>query len=331
MLMLLIGLLVGCTQPAAGEEDTASADLEESPVVPEEEVPSVALALNGSTNDGGWNASGYNSLMVLAEKYGAEVSYTEEVSQSDMEEVFRGYAELGFDIMVGHGSQFTDAITNVAPSYPDQHFIIINGNDPAFDNVSCVQLANEHTGFLMGSFAALMTKSGTVGFIGGMDIPPITLGMKGFEAGAKFINPDIEVLSTIIGNAQDAAMAKETASAFIDAGADILGHVANNAGLGVIEATQERQIRAIGSMIDQYDIAPDTVMVSVLNNNELMYDYFYARYVDGSLEQKVYKVGLGEEAVFMSPYHGFEDQIPEAVKQEMQRVEEAILAGELTL
>ncbi|QRN86842.1 BMP family protein [Clostridia bacterium] len=285
------------------------------------DTPSAALLLNGPISDMGWNASAYSALEMIKEKYGAEISFAESVSQSDMEEVYRSYATAGFDIIYGHGSQFTDACLIVAREFPETQFIIINGSAAVEPNVACMQIADDHQGFLMGAIAGLMTKTGTVGVMGGLEIPPITNAVKGFKAGVKYVNPEVEVLSTMTGSFDDAAKAKETTLAFIDAGADYVGAIAGAAGMGSIEGCQDCGIYAIGGAGgDQSSAAPDTVLVSVIKDVPVPFIFAYEKYMDGTLEQKNYRVGVKEHAVYYSSFHEFEDFVPQEVKDELEKV-----------
>ncbi len=326
LLMTILPVACSNSEPAAVEGESEPAEVEETTP----EVPSVALLLNGPISDMGWNASAFNALGMIEEQYGAQISFAESVSQSDMEEIYRNYATTGFDIIYGHGSQFTDACLTVAKDFPETQFIIINGSAAVEPNVACMQIADDHQGFLMGAIAGMMTETGTVGVMGGLEIPPITNAVKGFLAGAKYVNPDVEILSAMTGSFDDAAKAKETTLAFIDAGADYVGAIAGAAGMGSIEACQDQGVYAIGGAGgDQNSAAPETVLVSVIKDVPVPFLYAYEKYLDGSLEQKNYRVGVGERAVYYSSFHGFEDTVPQDVKDELAKVIEALSNDEI--
>jgi basic membrane protein A len=326
LMLAMLFSIVGCAgdQPVEPSEEPSEEPAEE-PV----EVPSVALLLPGPINDMGWNASAYGGLQLIEETYGADISYAESVGQSDMEEVFRSYASIGYDLIFGHGSQFTDAAIAVAAEFPDTMFVLINGNAPTEPNLACVQVADEQQGFLMGAFAALMTESGTVGVIGGLEIPPITNAVNGFIAGAQYINPEVEVLSGMTGSFDDVNAAKETALAYIDNGADYVAAIANQAGLGSIEACEDQGVYAIGANQDQFDISPSSVVVSVMKEVPIAFDFAYKTFVDGNLNAEVYRLGVKEGVVFFSSYHDFEDFVPQEVKDRMDEVIAELSAGNI--
>jgi basic membrane protein A and related proteins len=312
LLLVSFGLFAGGAQESTGEK-----------------TMKVGLALPGPISDNGWSASAYEGLMMIENEYSAEVSYAESVGTSDMEDVFRSYAELGYDIIFGHGSQFTDAIHAVSEDYTDIQFIIINGNAPKEPNVACVQVGDDQQGFMMGAIAALLTKTGTVGVIGGVEIPPIKQAVDGYMLGAKYVNPDIEVLSTLTGSFDDVAKAKETALAMIGNGADLVGAIANQAGLGSIEACKEKGVLAIGSNQDQNSVAPDTVVVSVEKSIPVLFTFAFEKLEDGTLEQKVYRLGVNEGAVFLSPWHGFENKVSDDVKARLDEIKGVVGRGEV--
>lgn len=323
-LLLMLAMLftvVGC----GGTAEEPAEEPSEEPM----DVPSVALLLPGPINDMGWNASAYSGLKLIEDSYGADTSYTESIGQSDMEEVFRSYASIGYDIIFGHGSQFTDAAVAVAAEFPDTMFILVNGEAPTEPNLACVQVADEQQGFLMGAFAALMTETGTVGVIGGQEIPPITNAVAGFVAGAEYVDPDVEVLSSMTGSFDDVNAAKEMALAFIDSGADYVAAIANQAGLGSIEACEERGVYAIGANQDQFDISPDSVVVSVLKEVPIAFDFAYKTFMDGNLNAEVYRLGVKEGVVFFSDYHDYEDFVPQDVKDRLAEVEAELSADNI--
>ena len=257
ILLILAMLVVGC-----GSSQQAGGDSAEEPKGEEKTGLKVALMLSGPISDMGWNASAYEGLEQAEKDFGIETAYQESIAQSDIEEVFRGYAQQGYDLIIGHGFQFADTALKVATEFPDVKFVITSSNITQEPNLGSVNLDNVQQGFLMGAVAAIVSETNVVGGIGGQEIPPIKGSVVGFEQGAKHVNPDIKVLTALTGSNDDVAKAKETALAMIDQGADVVMTNANQAGLGSIEACKEKGVYAIGSNQDQNDMAPDAVVVS---------------------------------------------------------------------
>lgn len=289
----------------------------------------VALLLSGPISDMGWNASAYEGLKQAEEEYGIETAYTESIAQSDIEEVFRGFAQQGFDLIIGHGFQFGDAALKVAPEFPDVKFVVTSSSITQEPNLGSTNLDNVQQGFLMGAAAAILSESGVVAGIGGQEMPPIVGSVEGFIQGAKYVNPDIEVLTAMTGSNDDVTQAKETALAMIDDGADVVMTNANQAGLGSIEACQERGVYAIGSNQDQNDIAPDTVVISGIKSSPVMITFIIEKVLAGEFEPTFYPLGVKEGAVYFSPFHGFEEKLPQEVRDQIMAIQEDMISGKI--
>jgi len=331
-LLLVLAMLVvaGCgSAQSTGDTQTETPAAEEKEQEQAKEPLKVALLLSGPISDMGWNASAYEGLQKVAKDYGVETSYTESIPQSDIEEVFRGYAQQGFDVIIGHGYQFGDAALKVAPEFPDVKFVVTSSNITQEPNLASVNLDNVQQGFLMGAAAAYLSESGIVGAIGGQDMPPIKGSVDGFVQGAKHVKPDIEVLTAMTGSNDDVTKAKETAMAMIDKGADVVMANANQAGLGSIEACQEKGVYAIGSNQDQNEIAPDTVVVSGIKSNPVLITFVVEKVLDGEFEPTFYPLGVKEKAVYLSPFHGFEEKIPQEIRDKIMAIQEDMISGKI--
>ncbi|HHU33113.1 MAG TPA: BMP family ABC transporter substrate-binding protein [Clostridia bacterium] len=327
ILSLVLGLVMGCGQSV--DEEEPKVENEATAEVPEEEKLRVALALAGPVNDMGWNASAFEGLKEAEKLFDIEATYQENVQQSDMEEVFRNYALAGYNLIIGHGFQFGDALMKVSEEFPDLKFVVTSSDISKAPNLASVNLDNEQKGFLAGAVAALLTKTNTVGYIGGQEIPPIKGTAIGFEAGAKYINPDIKVLSTFTGSFEDVNKAKEVALAMISENADVIMANANQAGLGPIEACQEKGVLSIGSNQDQNEIAPDTVVTSAIQSSPILIKFLVEKVQKGEFEPKFYNLGVAEGAVYLAPWHGFEDKIPQEVKDKVEEITEGLRAGQI--
>lgn len=273
----------------------------------------IAVLLAGPANDNGWNATAYNALTNICNKYGLEpLAYSESVAASDMEEFLRGYAQDGYDMIVGHGSQFVDAIHAVAPSFPESKFVVSFAGAGTEQSPNVAGVGPVNSGFLAGAVAASASKSGKIVMLGGEDTPSIAELVDMFEPGAKYINPDITVETAYIGTLTDADRAKEVALGYTNQGFDVLCASANNAGLGVLQAADEAGVYAIGYNADQYDQAPDAVIVSVVRNFEGMFDNIFQEIAAGTFEPKIYSYGLKDNGTILSDWHGWDEKLPEA-------------------
>ncbi|MGI9861755.1 BMP family protein [Moorella naiadis] len=292
----------------------------------------VALLLPGPINDMGWNASAYEGLKKVEKDYNAQVAYRENVAQSDMEEAFRAYAMQGYNVVIGHGFQFGDAAKKVAPQFPKVKFVVTSSNIHQDPNLASVNIDNEMQGFLMGAVAGLMTKSGTVAALGGQQIPPIIGSVEGFAKGAKYVNPQVKVVTTYTGSFDDVNKMKETALAIIEnQGADIIMANANQAGLGAIQAAQQKKVLAIGSNTDQNAVAPDTVLVSGIKSVPVLVSFVVQKIQDGSFQPQFFNLGVKEKAVFLSPWHGFDSKVPAEVKAKLDQITKDLGDGKIDL
>ncbi len=212
----------------------------------------VALAIPGAKTDGGWSQVAYTGLLMIEDELDADVSVNENTQPADYERILRDYAKDGNDVVIGHGFEFSDAALTVGKEFPDTIFIVTSSDVTNDKNVGSISNYYQQAGFLKGAFAALMTKSNIVGGIGGLNIPPIANDIKGFEAGAKYINPNVKVLTAIIGS-DDVNKAKEQGLTFASQGADILMGNANAASQGVYLAAEEKGLFSIASIFAEYD------------------------------------------------------------------------------
>jgi basic membrane protein A len=333
LLLVLALLFTACASTTAepeAEEPAAEESQTEEPAAVEEDKPSVALIMGGPINDRGWNTAAYDGLMAIEEEYGVDVSYAETVSKSDVADVFRNYATLGYDLVIGHTSEFSDAALAVAKDFPDTQFMVTNADIQA-ENVTSVQIADIEQGFLLGAFSALITETGTVGVIGGVAIPPIKNLVDGFTAGAKYVNPDVVVKSAFTGSFEDLVKTKETALSFAEAGADVVTCSASQAGLGSIDGCEEAGIYALGVNSDQYEVAPDTVVVSCIKSVPQLFLFTYDKLLSNEMGDQIYRLGAKDGAVFLSEFHHHTEWIPEDVMEELDAILAGLASGEISI
>jgi basic membrane protein A len=280
----------------------------------------VALILPGPMNDGGWSATAYNGLKDLEKNHGVKIAFTESVSNSDAEEIIRGYALQEYNWIVAHSFTYGDIVKKVAQDFPDIYFTVNSTNIHQAPNVSSFNYAAMETGFLGGVVAGLITETNKVAAFGGKEIPPIIDYINSFAKGARYVNPDVEAIVQMTGNYDDPARAKETAIAIIERGVDVLSADAGPASLGHIQGAQEKGVYHIGVNADQNPVAPNTVVTSALKNYSVAMDYIYREISAGNFEPKFYSLGVKEGAVGLAPYHSFEDKLSQEVKGKIAEI-----------
>lgn len=329
MVLFLCVTVIGC---ASAEEEPAEEPMEEPTEEPAEEpeMIKVALVLPGTINDAGWNAAAYNGLMALEESGKAETGFAEQVPSAEIETALRDFAEKGYDIVIGHGFQFGDPVEAVASFYPDTYFFVVNGA-VAGDNYASLRFANWETDYLIGMLAGSVTETNKLGAVGAFEQPSIVRPMGAFEAGAKAVNPDVEFYPTFIGSWSDTVKAKEAAIALANQGCDIIHVNCDAAAHGAYEGIKEQGVMAIGNTSDQNPLAPDTILTSSLRNVDVLLDLAITMVEEGTFEGQIYEFGLDKDAVGYAPFHGFDDIVPQDVKDLMETTRQEIIDGTLVV
>ncbi len=321
----------GCSAPAPKEEpkpaetQKAEAPKEES----KSESVKVAMVMPGPINDAGWNQSAYEGLQEIKVKYNAEVAYTENAPQPDFETIIRDYADKGFDLIICHGFEFSDPVKVVAPSFPNSTFAVVNGDSFQEPNMSSFRFNTPETGFLAGAVAGLVTKVNSVAIVGGTKIPNIVDAVSSYQDGAKYVNPNVEVQTGYTETMTDVPKGKEMAITMIEKGADVIVANANQVGLGVIDAAKTKGITALGYVNDQYNVAPDTVLVSVIQDVRSLIMSIADKMMSGEMVAGVHLSGSKEGVIRLSDWHGNESKLPAGAMDKINEVYEAIKDGSL--
>lgn len=290
----------------------------------------IALILPGTVNDKGWSSLALSAIEQLHEELGAEIKYSESVKASDCEQVFRGYASQGYHLIIGHGYEFSDAAAVVAKDYPNTYFCISNGTKVAEPNLSATAIDNTAFGFLLGATCAVLSENKNIGLITGTDNPPMKQTVAGFEAGARYIEPKIQLNMVYSGTLEDAAKVKENALSVIDKGVDVLSQNADHASLGAITACEERGVMNVGAIGDQLAAGPNSVVVNVMQ--DLSQTIVAAGHLaaQGKLEAKEYRFGIAEKAIYLSDFTGvYEDRITEEKKAGLRELSEQLAQGKI--
>lgn len=218
----------------------------------------------GGLGDKSFNDSAARGMARAKTELGVETMEIESKDVKDYESNLREVADKGCDLVIAVGINMQKAVETVAVEFPDTKFAIV---DAAVElpNVRSLLFKEEEGSFLVGYLAGLMTKTGKIGFIGGMDIPLIKKFEYGYLAGAKLANPSVEMVAPLYtGDWDNIDTAKSSAGIIYSKGADIIYHAAGRAGLGVIRAAKEKGKFAIGVDSDQDDVEPGSVLTSMI-------------------------------------------------------------------
>jgi len=233
----------------------------------------VAMICDSNIKDGGWGAACYNAMVKAADAQGWKYDITDQIAQNAYYETIASYCNLGYDLIFAPGSQYSDAVLQAAEEYPDVCFALLNGaaNLPEKaknKNVTSLLPNAQQIGWIAGALAGLMTESGKLGFIGGMELETTKAKAKGFEEAAKYVaekeGKKVELLAVpYAGSFNDSAKGKEFANALIEQGADVFFGDASAVDSGARLAIDEANTKA-GS-VKIYDIAQPA---DILGQNE---------------------------------------------------------------
>lgn len=287
----------------------------------------VALLTPGPISDKSWNGGAYEGLMAIRDSLGAEVSHIQTKTPAEFDENFRQYGAKGFNLVFGHGFEFQDAALRVAPSYPSTVYITTSGTSVA-KNVGGVDFAFEEASYIAGMVAGKMTRSNTLGVIGGTELPPVKRSFEAFEQGARSVNPKIKILSSYIGNWDDASAGKEQAIAQISRGADVIFQNADAAGLGIFQAVKESPAtRIIGSNSNQNSIAPNQTLGSVVIDLPHALLLIAREVQQGHFTGHVFTLGLHDGVVRYVPNPVTLSTVPQQLRSAVDSIQQAMIAG----
>ncbi len=216
----------------------------------------VGILIPGSKSDKGWMESGYDGLAAAQKKYGdkIKVQMIENINYADMEQALTNLATNNA-LVIGVGGQTQAAVYKIAKRFPRTKFSIVGGNEAeALPNVAGYDVKQAEIAFVAGAAAAMLSKTGGVSYVGGMEIPSIVNAGKEFGKGAKYINPNIKYVENYTGDFDDVAKSKEATLAAIAQGADVHYHILNLGLRGMEQAATEKSTHIIGSYTDRCGI-----------------------------------------------------------------------------
>jgi basic membrane protein A and related proteins len=295
----------------------------------------VVFVTDAKFNDGGWGAVGFNATQAMKSKYGVGLTSADGIAIPDIGSTLTGYADAGANLIIAQGFQWGDPVVKVAPTYPDIKFVVMTGLVNA-SNVASIFPMQQQGSFLLGALAAMMSKTGTIGFVGGETYPNIINIAEGYKQGAKFINPNMKVISTYLHDFNNPAKGREAALAQINSGADFLLHVADTSGHGVIEAAAGKGVYAFGAVADQNKLAPNTVLTSFVIDMDKAYDQAYKSVKDGTFVGKLTKPGIetgkggpGDGIVYLAPFHSLDTKVPANVKAKLAQLTQDVISGKI--
>lgn len=287
----------------------------------------VALVTPGSITDAAWNSGAYAGLIQVRDSLGAEISQVEAHTPGEQEDNLRRFAAEGYPLIFGHGFEFQDPAERVSKDYPNTIFVITSGERQTGNVTPLIFRLHEAT-YLAGMVAGGMTRSGIIGFVGGIELPPIELGYAGWANGARAVNPAIQSRSVYLNSFDDVAAGREAALQLISLGADMLHHNADAAALGLFQAVKESpHAYVFGANSDQTSLAPERVLGSAVIDLPRAFLSVAREVKDGHFVPRVESFGLASGVVLYQPNPALAGLVPDVLAAKVAAARDSIAAG----
>lgn len=335
-------MLMAATACGSGDETTSATSDASSSAAPGGAALKIGLAYDiGGRGDGSFNDAAARGLDQAVSELNAEKKELEAAAgetDAQKEERLRLLASNGYNPVIAVGFAYSEPLKKVAPEFPDVKFAIVDDEGATGDNISNLVFAEEQGSFLVGVAAALKSEKGSIGFVGGVDVPLIHKFQAGFEAGAKAVKPDIKLQSKYLtqppdfAGFNDPAKGKTAAQGMFDSGADVIYQAAGGSGSGVFEAAKAAGAMAIGVDSDQaalpaYADVKDVIITSMIKKIDVAVFDFLKHAAEGTVQPGKTVYDLKADGVGYSTTGGKIDDIVSQIDEYKQK----IINGEITV
>ena len=288
----------------------------------------------GGKFDKSFNQSAYDGAERFKMETGVSYREFEVTSPTQREQAIRNMARRGSTIIVGIGFAQAAAIETVAKEFPDRKFAII---DMVVDlpNVRSVVFREHEGSFLVGMVAALASKTGKIGFIGGMDIPLIRNFAAGYVEGAKYVNPDIVVYQNMTGTTpaawNDPGKGSELALSQFGRGADVVYAAAGGTGIGVYQAAKDSGNMAIGVDSNQNYLHPGTMLTSMIKRVDVAVFNAFNDARNNEWTSGIVSLGIAENGVGYSIDEHNRSMITAEMEARVEQARQDIISGKIVV
>lgn len=299
----------------------------------------------GGKNDRSFNAAAWDGVQRAEKDLGICLYDVEPGNPTSIEPAMRAFAEKNFDLIIGVGFAQGPIMQKVAVDFPNIKFAIVDGvitgkDGKPLENVASLVFREHEGSYLVGMIAASKSKTGTLGFVGGMDIPLIHRFKTGYEEGAKSVNPNVRVVSNFVGVTDSAwnnpGKGKELALSQIEKGADVIFTAAGNSGLGAFDAVEqygktnnEANKFVIGVDSNQNGVKPGFVLTSMVKRvDNAVYDVV-KEVLGNKFNGGFHVFGLDKDGVAYSVDDNNRALIPQEVIQKVEEARRKIGSGEI--
>lgn len=291
----------------------------------------VALLTTGPVNDGGWNQSAYEGVQRIAKDLGAQTAQQENLTPAQFREAFRDFADQGYNVIFAHGDEFGPDAAAVAAQFPKVVFITTGGDEKPGPNIAPIHFTTEEGTYLQGMEAALVSRTGKGGFVGGQDLPPVKIAADAFAQGAQSVNPKYAFKITYINGWSDTVAAKAQTEALLSSGADTIAHNCDAAAKGMFDAAGARPgVYTFGVNADENAKAPN-VLSSVFLDIPKAFDDIAKSVKNGTFKGRVLSLGLKDRDVRLIDNPKLAGVIPATGRARVKRAAQDIADGRIKI
>ncbi len=292
----------------------------------------VAVLTPGTANDGSWGEAISTGAKKAGDMYGANLTVAANLNDTGQyQQQGNAFAAQGYDLVINANASMVSVTTDLAKKYPNVHFAQIGSVDSAAKNVRAVTPKFWQGTFAAGYLAGLLSKTGTVGAIGGFEFPLLTSEMEGFALGARYARPSIKFERQYINTWTDAGTAGSASAAMKAKGADIIFSATDQATQGIFKTMQGSPNQyVISQYSDKHDQAPDVVLTSVLYGLDDITSSFIQDSAKGNWVSENKYVTFAD-GIKLAPFYGLDSAVPADVKAKLTKVEQDITSGAIQL
>jgi basic membrane protein A and related proteins len=287
---------------------------------------------SGGKDDRSFNAAAWRGVRRAAKDFPIVLRDAEPGDPASLEPAMRAFAEVGYNLVIGIGFAQTPIVESVAKDYPKVNFAIVDGVSD-LPNVASLVFKEHEGSYLVGMIAAHTSKTGVIGFVGGMDVPLIHKFEVGYEEGARSVDPKIQVIQNYVGVTEAAwnnpGKGKELAVAQIGKGADVIFAAAGNSGLGVFDAAEQYDKYVIGVDSNQNWVKPGHVLTSMVKRVDNAVYQIIGDLVNHRFKGGIHVYGLENDGVGFAMDQFNEKLISPDVVRQVNAAREKIIKGEI--
>ncbi|WP_077600922.1 BMP family ABC transporter substrate-binding protein [Oceanobacillus sojae] len=306
---LIMLLFIICTLPACSYFETG-------------EIQNVGFITDAEIDNNPWTEQGYQAMQEIGDKYDVDVFYEENIeTMHQVQQAVDEFVNDGVNLIYGHSNIYGEYFMTLAESYPDVHFVYVNGGESR-ENVTSINFNAHAMGFFAGMIAGHMTSSNDIGIIAAYVWQP---EIEGFFEGVKYVNKEADIKFDYINDWNNVDLALEKYNEMEQQGVDIFYPIGDSFSESIIKKAENDGLFAIGYMMDQKEVAPDAVLTSTIQHIGELYKSVADDFNKQDLEGKIYTYDFKDGYISLGELHS---SIPGHVKMQVEEdIEEYIETG----